>query len=49
MDEDILKFKELVSEIDISKYNQEDFREIVNVIHFEIFGNEPNDDNWYVE
>jgi len=35
---DILLFTLLVSQIDISKYNQAEFREIVEAIHLDIFG-----------
>ena len=37
---DIELFTLLVSEIDISKYNQAEFREIVDDIYLEIFGEE---------
>jgi len=36
---DIELFSLLVSEIDISKYNQSEFREIVETIHWNIFIN----------
>ena len=41
--ENLEKFKTLVSEIDISHYNQESFREIVNTIYYQIFIKEFND------
>tara|TARA_R100001143_G_C3311071_1_gene110165 strand:+ start:524 stop:694 length:171 start_codon:yes stop_codon:yes gene_type:complete len=34
----ITLFTRLISEIDISKYNQAEFREIVEAIHLDIFG-----------
>ena len=45
MDRDIKKdidlFSLLVSEIDISKYNQSEFREIVDEIYWQIFNPNP--------
>ena len=41
--ENLEKFKTLVSEIDISHYNQDSFREIVNTIYYQIFIKEFND------
>ena len=40
---DIELFTLLVSEINISKYNQAEFREIVDAIHLEIFGEDSDD------
>jgi len=37
---DVELFSLLVSEINISKYNQAEFREIVDDIYLEIFGEE---------
>ena len=34
----IMKFAQLVSEIDISKYEQKEYRQIVKAIYWEIFG-----------
>tara|TARA_R100000656_G_scaffold47331_1_gene38371 strand:- start:152 stop:286 length:135 start_codon:yes stop_codon:yes gene_type:complete len=34
----IMLFAQLVSEIDISKYKQKEYRQIVKAIYFEIFG-----------
>ena len=41
---DVELFSLLVSEIDISKYNQAEFREIVDAIYSEIFGEVSDDD-----
>ena len=38
MKDKIMLFAHLVSEIDISKYEQKEYVEIVNAIYFEIFG-----------
>ena len=38
MENKIQQFKTLVSEINISKYNQIEYREIIDLIHDEIFG-----------
>jgi len=40
---DIELFSLLVSEINISKYNQAEFREIVDAIHLDIFGENTNE------
>tara|TARA_R110000751_G_scaffold19320_2_gene57847 strand:- start:3375 stop:3518 length:144 start_codon:yes stop_codon:yes gene_type:complete len=40
---DIELFSLLVSEINISKYNQAEFREIVDAIHLDIFGENNNE------
>ena len=37
MKERIERFRELVSEIDISKYKQEEYIKIVNAIFYELF------------
>ena len=40
---DVELFSLLVSEINISKYTQAEFREIVNAIHLDIFGEDSNE------
>jgi hypothetical protein len=40
---DIELFSLLVSEINISKYTQAEFREIVDAIHLDIFGEDSNE------
>ena len=41
--ENLERFKTLVMEIDISHYNQESFREIINAIYYQIFVKELDD------
>ena len=38
MKDKIMMFAQLVSEINISKYDQKEYRQIVKTIYFEIFG-----------
>ena len=38
MKDKIMMFAQLVSEINISKYEQKEYRQIVKAIYFEIFG-----------
>ena len=38
MKDKIMKFAQLVSEINISKYEQKEYRQIVKAIYCEIFG-----------
>ena len=38
MKDKIMMFAQLVSEINISKYDQKEYRQIVKAIYFEIFG-----------
>ena len=44
MKDEIEQFAQLVSEIDISKYEQKEFAHIVSLIKYEIF--ERSDDEW---
>ena len=39
MNDKIMLFAQLVSEINISKYKQKEYVQIVKAIYFEIFGN----------
>ena len=41
--EKLKKFKQLVMEIDISYYNQDSYREIINTLYYQIFVKEQTD------
>lgn len=41
--ENLEKFKNLVVEIDISHYNQDSYREIINTLYYQIFVKDTKD------